>query len=64
MRRHDELSFSSGANGSFNETQEALDHENLAMTRVYVQRIAVKVDKHSRKIAERLKRKKEGGTQN
>jgi len=34
------------------------------MTRVYVQRIAVKADKHSRKIAERLKRKKEGGTQN
>ena len=41
--------------GSFNETQEALDHENLATTRVYVQRIAVKADKHSRKIAERMK---------
>lgn len=41
--------------GSFNETQEALDHENLATTRVYVQRIAVKADKHSRQIAERMK---------
>ncbi len=41
--------------GSFNETQEALDHANLATTRVYVQRIAVKADKHSRNIAERMK---------
>ncbi|MBA3246712.1 MAG: tyrosine-type recombinase/integrase [Pyrinomonadaceae bacterium] len=41
--------------GSFNETQEALDHANLATTRVYVQRIAVKADKHSRKIGERMK---------
>ncbi len=42
--------------GSFSETQEALDHENLATTRVYVQRIAIKADKHSRKIAGRMKR--------
>ncbi len=42
--------------GSFNETQEALDHENLATTRVYVQRIAVKADKHSRKVAERMRK--------
>jgi integrase len=42
--------------GSFVETQEALDHENAATTRVYVQRITVKVDKHSGKIAKRLKR--------
>lgn len=41
--------------GSFLETQEALDHENAATTRVYVQRIAVKADKHSRQIAARLK---------
>ena len=41
--------------GSFNETQEALDHENLVTTRVYVQRIAVKADKRSRKVAERMK---------
>lgn len=41
--------------GSYLDTQEALDHENAATTRVYVQRIAVKVDKHSRKIAGRMK---------
>jgi integrase len=42
--------------GSFVETQEALDHENASTTRVYVQRITVKADKHSSKIAGRLKR--------
>jgi integrase len=42
--------------GSFQETQEALDHENAATTRVYVQRITVKADKHSSKIAARMKR--------
>src|SRR5205085_8989935 len=31
--------------GSYQETQEALDHENAATTRVYVQRITVKADK-------------------
>lgn len=41
--------------GSFVETQEALDHENASTTRVYVQRITVKADKHSSKIAKRLK---------
>jgi integrase len=42
--------------GSLLETQEALDHENAATTRVYVQRITVKADKHGRRIAARLKR--------
>lgn len=42
--------------GSYQETQEALDHENAATTRVYVQRITIKTDKHSSKIARRLKR--------
>jgi integrase len=42
--------------GSFIETQEALDHENASTTRVYVQRITVKADKHSSKIAGRMKR--------
>lgn len=41
--------------GSFQETQEALDHENAATTRVYVQRITVKADKHGSKIAKRIK---------
>ena len=41
--------------GSFQETQEALDHENAATTRVYVQRITVKADRHSSKVARRLR---------
>ena len=41
--------------GSFSDTQEALDHENAATTRVYVQRITFKTDKHSSKIAERMR---------
>jgi integrase/recombinase XerD len=41
--------------GSYIEAQEALDHENAATTRVYVQRIAVKRDKHGGKVAERMK---------
>jgi integrase len=40
--------------GSITETQDALGHRNLATTRVYVQRIAMKRDKHSRKILKRL----------
>jgi integrase len=41
--------------GSFIEAQEALDHENQATTRVYIQRITVKKDRHGSKIAGRLK---------
>jgi integrase len=40
--------------GSYLETQEALDHENAATTRVYVQRITIKTDKYSNKISKRL----------
>jgi integrase len=40
--------------GSFLEAQEALDHENAATTRVYVQRITVKKDRHGRKVADRM----------
>ena len=40
--------------GSLVETQEALGHRNLATTRVYVNSIAVKKDKHSKGISERL----------
>jgi integrase len=40
--------------GSLVETQEALGHRNLATTRVYVNSIAVKKDKHSGRISERL----------
>jgi integrase/recombinase XerD len=41
--------------GSYHETQEALDHENAATTRVYVQRITVKADRHGSKVAGRIK---------
>jgi integrase len=43
--------------GSFTETQDALGHKNLSTTRVYVQRIAIKRDKHSKRISERLQAK-------
>jgi len=41
--------------GSIVETQDALGHKNLATTRVYIGRIAVKRDKHSQQITARLK---------
>ena len=41
--------------GSFLEAQEALDHENQATTRGYVQRITVKKDRHSRSVTGRMK---------
>lgn len=37
--------------GSIIETQDALGHKNAATTRVYVQRISIKRDKHSENIA-------------
>jgi integrase len=40
--------------GSIVETQDALGHKNLQTTRVYITRIAVKRDKHSRRIISRL----------
>lgn len=40
--------------GSLIETQDALDHADLSTTRVYVERIVIKKDKHSRNIAARL----------
>lgn len=42
--------------GSLDEVQEALGHRNRSTTRVYVQRIARKRDKHSRRISERLRK--------
>jgi hypothetical protein len=36
------------------ETQEALGHRRSATTRVYVQRVAVKKDRHSTSILDRL----------
>jgi integrase len=41
--------------GSITDTQDALGHRNASTTRVYVQRIAVKRDKHSGSITSRLR---------
>jgi integrase/recombinase XerC len=43
--------------GSLTDTQDALGHRNASTTRVYVQRIAVKRDKHSESIMSRLKKR-------
>jgi integrase len=40
--------------GSVVETQDALGHKNASSPRVYLQRVAVKRDKHSRGVAQRL----------
>jgi site-specific recombinase XerC len=52
--RHTYARIISEETGSIQDTQEALDHENAATTRVYVQRITVKRDKHTSKIAGRI----------
>lgn len=43
--------------GSIIETQDALGHKNVATTRVYVQRIAVRRDGHSERILGRLEKR-------
>ena len=48
--------------GSFLEAQEALDHENQATTRVYVQRITVKRDRHGRMVGDRIRIRRGEGT--
>ena len=40
--------------GSIVETQDALGHKSLSTTRVYVQRITVRKDKHSEVILKRV----------
>ena len=52
--RHTYLRIVAEESGSLITTQDALGHKNLSTTRVYVQRIGVKKDKFSSKIAERL----------
>jgi integrase len=46
--------------GSITDTQDALGHRNASTTRVYVQRIAVKHDKHSGRVTNRLKKPSSG----
>ena len=48
--------------GSITETQDALGHKSAATTRVYVQRIAVKRDKHSQRVLGRINNNKGEGT--
>jgi integrase len=53
--RHTFARIVSEETGSIVETQDALGHKSLSATRVYIGRIAVKRDKHSRQITARLK---------
>ena len=45
--------------GSISMTHDALDHRNRETTKVYVQRIAIKRDLYSERVAARMRRKKE-----
>lgn len=53
--RHTYARIISEETGSIIETQDALGHKSLSATRVYIGRIAVRRDKHSRQITARLK---------
>jgi integrase/recombinase XerC len=53
--RHTFARIISEETGSIVETQDALGHKNLATTRVYIGRIAVKRDKHNHQVTARLK---------
>lgn len=55
--RHSFARIVSEETGSITDTQDALGHRNASTTRVYVQRIAVKRDKHSGSITKRLGRR-------
>jgi integrase len=57
--RHSFARIISEETGSITDTQDALGHRNSATTRVYVQRIAIKLDKHSGHITSRLSKKAE-----
>lgn len=54
--RHTFARIVSEETGSITATQEALDHRNPSTTRIYVQRIAIKRDKHSEQISKRLRK--------
>jgi integrase len=53
--RHTYARIVSEETGSLIETQDALGHESPKTTQIYVQRIAIKKDKHSKSISDRLR---------
>jgi integrase len=55
--RHSFARIVSEETGSLADTQDALGHRNASTTRVYIQRIAIKRDKHSGRVASRLKKR-------
>jgi integrase len=56
MTRHTFARIVNEETGSLLETQEALDHEDQATTRIYVENIAIKRDKYSEQISRRIDR--------
>ncbi len=54
--RHTFAKIVSEYSASMAETQEALGHSNIKTTQIYVQRLAVKKDKHSKSIRDALKK--------
>ncbi|MDQ3802643.1 MAG: tyrosine-type recombinase/integrase [Acidobacteriota bacterium] len=54
MTRHTFARMVSEETGSLLETQEALDHEDQATTRVYVESVSIKRDKFSERISKRI----------
>jgi len=54
MTRHTFARMINEETGSLIETQEALDHEDLATTRIYLESIAIKRDKFSERISKRI----------
>ncbi len=54
--RHSFAKIVSEYSESMAETQEALGHSNIKTTQIYVQRLAVKKDKHSKSIRDALKK--------
>lgn len=54
MTRHTFARIINEETGSLLETQEALDHEDQATTRIYVESVAIKRDKFSERISKRI----------
>jgi site-specific recombinase XerD len=54
MTRHTFARIVNEETGSLLETQEALDHEDQATTRIYLESIAIKRDKYSERISRRV----------